>query len=61
MKLTDFLNDVARRADTEKVQINAADTRRVIAVFFDLLEDLKPDEAFDIIAKGLAQASKRRR
>lgn len=61
MKLTDFLNEVARRADTDKVKINAAETKRVIAVFFDLLEDLKPEEAFDIIAKGLAQAGKRQR
>ncbi len=28
---------------------------------FDLLKDLKPDEAFDLIAKGLAQAAKRNR
>lgn len=61
MKLTDFLNDVARRTDTDTLKINAADTRRVIAVFFDLLEDLKPEEAFDIVAKGLAQAARRRR
>ena len=61
MKLNDFLNEVARRADNDKVKINVADTRRVIAVMFDLLKDLKPDEAFDLIAKGLAQAAKRNR
>ena len=61
MKLTDFYHEVSRKADTEKVQINAADVSRVLSVMFDILEDLKPAEAFDLISKGLASASKRRR
>lgn len=61
MKLTDFYTEVARKADTPKVHINAADVTRVLSVMFDLLEDLKPAEAFDLISKGLASASKRKR
>lgn len=61
MKLTDFYHEVSRKADTEKVQINAADVSRVLSVMFDILEDLKPAEAFDVISKGLASAAKRRR
>ena len=61
MTLSEFHNEVAKRADTEGVQINVAETKRVLAVFFDLLEDLKPVDDMDIVTKGLKQASKRRR
>ncbi|QDV36676.1 hypothetical protein [Tautonia plasticadhaerens] len=61
MKLTEFYHEVAKRADTPKVQINAADVSRVLSVMFDVLEDLKPVEAFDLVSKGLASAEKRRR
>ena len=59
--LTGIYNDVARRADTAGLKISAAETRRVLAVFFDLLEDRDPREAFAIVAAGLAEAGKRRR
>lgn len=59
--LNAIYDEVAARADTAGVQINAAEARRVLACFFDLLEDYKPAEAFEIIAKGLSRAGGRRR
>jgi hypothetical protein len=61
MTLNDFYNEISRRADTAGLSINVAETKRVLAVFFDLLEDLRPEEAFEIVSKGLKQAGKRRR
>jgi hypothetical protein len=61
MTLTEFYNEVARRADTAGLKINVAETKRVLATFFDVLEDLSPCDAFDMVAKGLKQAGKRRR
>ena len=61
MTLTEFYNEVSKRADTAGLSINAVETKRVLAVFFDLLEDLSPEDAFDLIAKGLKQAGRRRR
>ena len=54
-------DEVARRADTAGVKINAAETRRVLACFFDVLADQKSKDAFDIIAKGLSKAGTRHR
>jgi len=59
--LNDIYNEVAKRADTEGVQINVAETKRVLACFFDVLEDHPPAVAFDLIAKGLKRAGTRRR
>jgi hypothetical protein len=59
--LNDIYNQVAARADTAGTKINVADTKRVLACFFDVLEDYKPAEAFDFIAKGLKRAGTRRR
>ncbi|MCO8120975.1 hypothetical protein NHH03_04435 [Stieleria sp. TO1_6] len=59
--LTDVYNQVAVMADTEGVKINVAETKRVLACFFDVLEDYKPADAFDIVAKGLKRAGGRRR
>lgn len=59
--LNDIYNEVARRADKEKIHINVAETKRVIACFFDVLEDQKPAMAFDVISKGLKRAGTRRR
>jgi len=61
MTLSDFYNEVAKRADTEGLEITVAETKRVLAVMFDLLEDQKPEVAFDLIAKGLKRAGTRRR
>ena len=59
--LSDIYNQVARRADTQGVEINVADTKRVLACFFDVLEDYQAAEAIDLVAKGLKQAKGRRR
>lgn len=59
--LGDIYNQVAARADTQGVKINVAETKRVLACFFDVLEDYKPAEAFDFVAKGLKRAGTRRR
>ena len=61
MTLTEFYNAVAGKADTKGLMINAAETKRVLAVFFDLLEDLSPNDALDLLSKGLKQAAKRKR
>lgn len=59
MKLTDFYNEIARLADTDKTQINVADTKRVMACAFDVLAKMDANEALDTVAKGVATASKR--
>ena len=59
--LTEVYDQVSRKADLVGVEINVAETKRVLATFFDVLEDLPPVDAFDIVAKGLKQAQKRRR
>lgn len=59
--LSDVYNEVAKRADKAKIKINVTETKRVMACFFDVLEDQKPDVAFDIVTKGLKAAGKRRR
>ena len=61
MTLNDLYNQVAKKADVKGTAITVAETKRVRAVFFDQLEDLKPDEAFDMIAMGLKAAKRRRR
>ena len=37
MKLSDFQNEVSRRVDTAGTKINVAETKRVLAVAFDVL------------------------
>ena len=59
MKLTDFYNEVSRRVDTGKTQINAAETRRVLSEAFAVLVKLPSAEAADLFAKGLATAAKK--
>ncbi|TWU08338.1 hypothetical protein [Stieleria varia] len=61
MTLGDIYDQVSRKADTQGVKINVAETKRVMACFFDVLEDYKPVDAFDFIAKGLKRAGTRRR
>lgn len=59
--LSDIYDQVSRKADTQGVKINVAETKRVLACFFDVLEDYKPADAFDFVAKGLKRAGGRRR
>ncbi len=60
MKLTDFYNEVTRKTDTSKTQINAAETKRVLSVAFDMLSKMDAAEMSDTIAKGLAVDKKKR-
>lgn len=61
LTLTEIYDKVAAKADTAKQQINAAETKRVLACFFDVLEDYSATDAMDLISKGLKQAQKRKR
>ena len=58
MKVNDFYNEVARRADTEGTKINVADTKRVLSQAFKLLNEMNAADAADTIAKALAAAAK---
>lgn len=60
MKLTDFYNAVCRKSDTGKQSLNAADTKRVLATAFEVLEKMDAAEAADTIAKGICCAKKKR-
>jgi len=60
MKLTDFYNEVSRLVDTDKTKINAAETKRVLSVGFDLLSQMDAAEMADTISKGLTSAKKKR-
>jgi len=59
MNLTDFYNEVARRADTAKTSIGVADTKRVLSEAFLVLAKMDAAELADTIAKGLAVAKKK--
>ncbi len=59
MKLTDFYNEVAKRADTDKTAINVTDTKRVLSEAFLLLAQMDAADLSDTMAKGLAQAKKK--
>lgn len=61
MNLNDFYNEVARRADTEKTKIGAADTKRVLSEAFRLLVEQDAATAADVFAKGLATAKKKKK
>jgi hypothetical protein len=60
MKLTEFYDTVARRADTAKTKINAADTRRVLSQAFKVLSGLDATSFSEVIAKGVATAKKKK-
>lgn len=55
----DILNLTAETADTEGTQINAAETRRVVSVFFDRLAELNISEALSVIGTALEHAQDR--
>ena len=54
---SDIHDQVARRADTDGVHFKVAETKRVLACFFDVLEDQKPADAVDFISKGQKRAA----
>ena len=59
MKLTDFYNEVSRRADTNKTEISVADTKRVLSEAFLVLAGMDATELADTISKGLTTAKKK--
>lgn len=59
MKLNEFYNEVARRADTDKTNIGVADTKRVLSEAFLYLASLDGPDMIDTIAKGIATAAKK--
>lgn len=60
MRLTDFYAKVARRTDTAGTKINAAETSRVLACYFEELSRLSSADAAAVQARGLALAQQRR-
>lgn len=60
VKLGDVYAEVSRRADTAGTKINAAETSRVLAKFFDVLSEYKPAQAVQIVADGLKAAQRRK-
>lgn len=61
MTLNDFYNSVAKRADTAKTKINAAETRRVISEAFVVLSKMNSVDASNIVAKGIASGAKKKK
>lgn len=59
MNLTDFYNEVSRQTDTKGTAINVAETKRVLACAFAVLQSLSCAEATNLVAKGLAAAAKK--
>ena len=56
MTLKELYDEVARRADTPKLKVTAADVSRVISQMFGVLAEQETDEALALLAKGLAKA-----
>ena len=61
VNLNDIYNQVARKADLAGISLNVTETRRVIACFFDQLEDLSAAEAMAVLSKALKNAGARKR
>lgn len=59
MKLSDFYNEVSRRADTGKTAISVAETKRVLSEAFLVLAGMDATELADTISKGLTTAKKK--
>ncbi len=59
MNLSQFYDEVARRADTEKTKIGVADTKRVLSEAFKVLAALDTATFADVVAKGVINAKKK--
>jgi len=57
MNLNDFYNEVARKADTDKTKISAAETKRVLSEAFKVLAAMSAVDATEILAKALQTAA----
>ena len=59
MKLSDFYNEVSKRADTKKTSITVAETKRVLSEAFLVLAAMDAAEFADTVSKGVAQAKRK--
>jgi len=59
MTLSDFYDEVSRKADTDKTKISAAETKRVLSEAFKVLAGLDAAACAEILAKGLVTAKKK--
>ncbi len=59
MTVSEFYDEVARRADTEKTKIGAAETRRVLSEAFQVLAALDAATFAEVMSKGLTSAKKK--
>ncbi len=59
MTLSEFYDEVARRADTAKTAINVAEVKRVLSEAFLVLNGLDAATAAELFAKGLSTAKKK--
>ena len=59
MTLSEFYDEVARRADVAGTKNTVAETKRALAVAFEVLLSRDPAESADLVAKGLAAAKKK--
>lgn len=60
MTISDFYNEVARKADTDKTKIGAAETKRVLSEAFKILAAMSAADALDVIAKCVTNAAKKK-
>ncbi|MCC6421534.1 MAG: hypothetical protein IT429_25220 [Gemmataceae bacterium] len=61
MTLSEFYDEVSRRADTEKTKITVAETKRVLSEAFQVLVGLDAAACAEILAKGLTTAKKKKK
>jgi hypothetical protein len=58
--ISDFYNEVARKADTDKTKIGVADTKRVLSEAFKILAAMSTADAFDVVGKCITNAAKKK-
>lgn len=59
MTLSEFYDEVARRADTDKTKIGVADTKRVLSEAFKVLAAMDAAGFAEVVAKGVSTAKKK--
>lgn len=57
MTLTEFYNEVSRKADTDPgTQINVAETKRVLSEAFLLMSEMETADAIGVLVAGMKRA-----
>jgi ribosomal protein S7 len=59
MSISDFYNEVARKADTDKTKIGAAETKRVLSEAFKILAAMPGPDMMDVLSKCITNAAKK--